>query len=131
MENNWVDKFIERLESTPNTIVRDINGDDVLVAIGQGLLSFLIANRIRLGQVSYNTFLGFLDLMSKQKSFEALILIYDDLDVESLLEKYEEDSIKLALVVQQEIADKNFWISFGKQVAGNLISSALSIILKG
>lgn len=130
-DSNWVDGFIQRLEATPQVQIRDVSGNDVMVAIGHGLLTYLIANRVRLAQVSYNTFLTFLDLMSKQKDLAALIVIYEEMDNESLLEKYKEDTIKLAQIAEQTIETRNFWISFSKQVAGSLVSSALGVILKG
>lgn len=132
----WVDDFITKLEEVSDSggkvIVRDPNtGHDITVAIRNDLLIFLITNRFRLAQVSYNAFKNFLGLLEKQKDFEALVTIYQELDISDLLDKYKEDSIKLAQLALQTQADRLFWVEFIKQAAEKIVFSALGVIVQG
>lgn len=132
----WVDDFITKLEDVSDSggkvTVRDPNtGHDVLVAVENDMLVFLIANRFRLAQVSYDAFENFLGLMEQKRDFEALVAIYQELDVSDLLDKYKEDSIKLAQIAQQAQADRDFWVQFIKQASEKMVFSALSVLIKG
>jgi hypothetical protein len=129
----WVDPFIERVEgavrSGSKIQILDRDGNQVFVVIGQDFLRFLIANRIRLQQVALDTFKSFLSLLSEKKDFEALVVIYAALDNQSLVDKYKEDTIKLAEIAKQSQENRDFWINFAKQAAQRLVFSALGALL--
>lgn len=132
-EAPWVDSFIDQLQGIQNSggkvTVKDALGNPVLVKIGSDMLTFLLANKIYLQQVSLSAFKEFLGLMAQQKSFEALTTIYSQLDNSALLEKYKEDTIKLAEIARQAQEARDFWIAFCKQAGEKLLFSALGALL--
>ncbi len=69
--------------------------------------------------------------MEKKKDFEALVLIYQQLDNSSLLDKYKEDSIKLAEIAIQTQENRDFWMAFIQKAVQQSIISVLGVILKG
>lgn len=131
--NNWVDGFIDNLQQVIDNggqvPLRDNSGEEILIVIRSDMLSFLVANRVRLAQVTIDAFKEFLKLMSKGQSFEALVIIYERIDNASLVDKYKEDTIKLAEIAKETQENRDFWISFGRQAVEKLVFSALGALL--
>lgn len=133
MDHEWVDQFIDRLQQAAdgNNPIRfeDDTGQQVVVAIQQQLVQLLRDNRMRLVRVGKNAFKDFLLLWHKQQQFEALVRIYDQLDNSELIDQYREDSAKLAEIAHQVQQDRDFWVSFGKQVGMRIVFGALGALL--
>ncbi len=133
-EVSWVDSFIDKVEAAVSgggklPVVDKDNNITAYITIGIDFLRFLMANRVRLQMISIETFKHFLYLLSKKQDFDALITIYKELDTQSLVDKYKEDSIKLAEIAKESQENRDFWISFAKQAAERLVFSALGALL--
>ena len=136
MDNGkWVDPFIDKVQdavlNNKQVTVTSRSGEELLITIGKNLLSFLIANRVRLKQVGYYSFKTFLELLADKKDFEALVLTYNEFDNSALLEKFKEDSIKLAEIAKYTQEMRDFWILFARQAVERVVFSALGVLLKG
>ena len=126
--DNWVIEFLNKIEFLKDIKV-DIDGQEVLVNIGKEVLDSIRDNYLSLIRIGRNTFKEALLLMSKGDDFNALVKIYEHLDNNELLDKYKEDTIKLAEVAAQVQVDKDFWISFCKTVGTKVVFAALGALL--
>jgi hypothetical protein len=127
-ENNWVDGFIQSLQTavSTNTPIKIGNAD---VYVTQQLVDYLNINRIRLIQVDVETFKEFLRLNSIGDNFSALTVVYDKLSTQTLIDKYKENTIKLSDLATVIQTSRDFWLALGKKIGEKLLFSALGAIL--
>jgi hypothetical protein len=129
----WVGELILKLEDLyangGKITWTDETGHDIAVAIGKQEIDLLRQNQLELMKISKDVFKEFLLLMSKRQDFDALVLIYEQLDNSSLIAIYKEDSIKLAEIAKNTQAERDFWLWFGKQFAQRVVFGALSALI--
>lgn len=133
MSGQWVDILISKLQDALDgkSIIKinDNTGKEVVVSIKKELIDLLRDNRSKLVMVGRDAFKKFVDLWQEQKEFEALCVIYEKLDNSELIEAYKEDTIKLAEIARETQEIRDFWISFGKNVAVRIVLGTLGAII--
>lgn len=132
-DQQWVDGLITVLESAV-TNKKPIEftgklGTKISVEVKQELVDLIRENQSKLIRVGKRAFKEFLMLWYEQKEFEALCAIYEQLDNTELIAKYKEDTAKLAEIAKQTQEDRDFWISFGKQVGMRVLMGALGALI--
>jgi len=130
---DWIDELIDKLQdavynSKPLSFIDD-SGNEILIEIKSELLELVKENRSRFIRIGINTFKKIMTLFSERKDFDALVVIYDTYDTSSLMDKYKEDTIKLAQIARQVQEDREFWISFAKQVGSRIVLGALGALI--
>lgn len=132
-DENWVDPLIGRLEEAVSGKLpikfNDETGKEVIVSIKQNLVNLIKQNRSQLQKVGRQTFKEFLLLWHKQEEFEALVVIFKKLDNKDLIERFKEDTVKLAEIAKETQESRDFWISFGKQVGMRIAFGAIGALL--
>jgi hypothetical protein len=132
-DQKWVDGLITVLESAvankkPIEFTGKL-GTKITVEVKQELVDFLRENQSKLIRVGRRAFREFLMLWYEQKEFDALCVIYEQLDNSELIAKYQEDTVKLAEIAKQTQEDRDFWLTFGKQVGMRVVMGALGALI--
>lgn len=131
-----MDDWINQLFAALDTVLRNggiikwtnESGAEITTAISAEAIKTIKDNAIRLQQIGKDAFKEFLLKMSRQQDFEALVVIYSRLDNTELLQKYKEDTVRLAEIARQTQADRDFWIAFAKQVGMRMAFAALGAL---
>lgn len=131
-DSQWVDELIGKLEdavTNKKPIKFNDAGKEVLVEIKNEVVDLVKENRNQLIKIGRQVFKRFLLLMHKQHEFEALTVIYEKLDNSELLDRYKEDSARLAELATETQESRDFWIGFGKKVGMRIVLGALGALL--
>jgi DNA-binding LacI/PurR family transcriptional regulator len=132
-ENDWISELINKLEniilSGGEVSWTDNVGNTVTAVVTDTIVSMLRENYAHLMLISINAFKNFMSLMYQQRDFEALVVIYEELDTSELVNRYKEDTIKLAEIARQAQEERDFWVSFGKEFGTRLLFGAISVLL--
>ena len=133
MSDSWVSGLIDQLD---NAVVKggvinwtDDSGQQIQTAITIQLVDLIRKNKDRLLRIGQKAFHEFLLLMMKQQDFDALVVVYNQLDNSDIIDAYKEDSIKLAEIAKQTQDDRDFWIWFGKQVGTRIVFGAIGALI--
>jgi hypothetical protein len=103
--------------------------EEILIEIKEEFVKLIKINQQSLAQIGKDTFKRFLELKRDGKDFEALVTIYDALETTELVEKFKEDSIKLAELARQIQETRKFWLKFAEQVGTRLAMGLLGLII--
>lgn len=131
--NEWVDVFLESLQKLGDNNYKikwtDNTGHEVVTQVSVEVVNLLLANRHRLGRISLDVFKEALLNFSDLKTFDALYLIYNELDTQSLLDKYKENAEAMAGLAAQIQEDRTFWTAFANQAGARIVYAALAALL--
>jgi tRNA1(Val) A37 N6-methylase TrmN6 len=133
MDTAWIQELIRVLEKA----LKDDGKikflippkEEILVEIKEEFVKLIKVNQQRLAQISKEAFQRFLELKRDGKDFEALVAIYDALETTELVEKFKEDSIKLAELARQIQETRKFWLKFSEQLGTRLAMGLLSLVI--
>jgi hypothetical protein len=133
MDTAWIQELIRVLEKA----LKDDGkikfvvppNEEILVEIKDEFVKLIKANQQRLAQIGKETFKRFLELKRDGRDFDALVTIYDALETTELVEKFKEDSIKLAELAKQIQETRKFWLNFAGQFGVRLAMGLLSLVI--
>lgn len=126
---NWVDGLILTLDQKKQISFVDTVGQTVVVTVEKTVVDFIRDNQARLLLIGYDIFKEFLGLLAKRQEFDALVLVFSQLDNSELINKYKEDTVKLAEIAVEIQANCDFWIVFGKQVGFKVAGALLTLLI--
>jgi len=133
MADDWIQDLItvltKALKDDGKIQFSKPDGKTVVIKIGKDVITLIQQNRHRLIQVGKQTFEDYLLAKSRGEEFDALVLIYDKIDIVELVEKAKENAAQLKELAVRIQETRRFWLAFGKQVGTKVAMGLLSIIL--
>jgi hypothetical protein len=133
IDREWVDDFLGTIEHSIKTKTPlkwiDETGNEMQIILQQAVFDILKQNRHRLIKIGKRIFKEFLILMSRGEELEALVLVYDQLDTQSLVDKFDENAQKLEQIAIELEEERQFWRDVFKQVVVRLALGALGALL--
>lgn len=127
--NTWVDDLIDALTNVLAVGGTISIGPEIAIKVTQEIVDLIVTNKSHLELIAVETYKQFLDLFIKQRTFDALVVVYSELNNADLTKQFNSDSNSIADLVAASDDEEAFWVSFAEQLSIKTATIILTILI--